>query len=58
MSYALERQKPLSGPQENMCNARVGPASLAPLPHFIAYGLIGVPTALVTGSGGATRRNS
>jgi hypothetical protein len=31
---------------------------LSPLPHFIAYGLIGVPTALVTGSGGATRRNS
>jgi len=26
--------------------------------YFRAYGLIGVPTALVTGSGGATRRNS
>ncbi len=27
-------------------------------PYFMAYGLIGVPTALVTGKGGATIRNS
>src|SRR5215470_1019002 len=32
--------------------------ALAPGHHLIAYGLIGVPTARVTGSGGATRRKA
>jgi hypothetical protein len=35
------------------------PAGAGPAPgHLIAYGLIGVPTPRVTGSGGATSRKA